>query len=159
MLRVAYGYIHTPLHTHAYPYPLPTHHPVVPSPPMSEGTTTHHLSPRTQVIRSIRALRLVNPLHTYQQVLLEWRYITAFISNSLHMMSKQVVIDNILTPTLDLKAIHIRTERQVGIHTTPKSLSSLDDDNRNAILKDIHRRRMRAYNIFLRTTSTREFMK
>jgi hypothetical protein len=74
-------------------------------------------------------------------------------------MSKQKVIDNKLTPTLNMTALHLKTERQIGIYTTPKSLGSLTDEQKDYTLKDIHRRRMRAYNIFLRTTSTKEFMK
>ena len=108
-------------------------------------------------MRTIRALRLINPLQTRREALIEWRYITAFISEVLALMSRQALIDNEPTPFPNFTEIHIKTERRTGIYKTHKVLASLPPDHRREVIKDIQRRRRRAYNIFLRTTSTQEF--
>ena len=104
-------------------------------------------------------MRLLNPLHTKYQVIVEWRYITAFISDALGVMSRQTPspIDNTPTPLIDFQLLHRRAERRAGIHITHKQLLELSPDKRREVIADIERRRMRAYNLFLRTTSTQEF--
>ena len=117
----------------------------------------HHLSPRADTIRGIRTLRLVNPLHTYQQVIEEWHYITTFMSNAFRIMRKQRIVNNILTPQLNMSALHIRTEKQLGIYQTVDYIKTMTPEQQHIVNNEIKRRRIRAYTTLLRTTSTSEF--
>ena len=117
----------------------------------------HHLSPRADTIRGIRTLRLVNPLHTYQQVIEEWHYITTFMSNAFRIMRKQRIVNNILTPQLNMSALHIRTEKQLGIYQTVDYIKTMTPEQQHIVNDEIKRRRIRAYTTLLRTTSTSEF--
>ena len=119
----------------------------------------HHLSPRADILRGIRKLRLINPLHTYQQVVEEWHYITTFMSNVLRVMSKQRIVNNILTPQVNMSALHIRTEKQLNIYQTVTHLKTMTPEQQHIASDEIKRRRLRAYNTLLRTTSTSEFSK
>ena len=119
----------------------------------------HHLSPRADILRGIRKLRLINPLHTYQQVVNEWHYITTFMSNVFRVMSKQHIVNNILTPQVNISALHIRTEKQLGIYQKVDYLKTMTPEQQHIVSDEIKRRRIRAYNILLRTTSTSEFSK
>jgi hypothetical protein len=117
----------------------------------------HHLSPRADTIRGIRTLRLVNPLHTYKQVIEEWHYITTFMSNAFRIMRKQRIVNNILIPQLNMSALHIRTEKQLGIYQTVDYIKTMTPEQQHIVNDEIKRRRIRAYTTLLRITSTSEF--
>ena len=101
----------------------------------------------------------MNPLHTYQQVVNEWHYITTFMSNAFRVMSKQRIVNNILTPQLNMSALHIRTEKQLGIYQPVDYIKTMTPDEQQTVSNEIKRRRIRAYTTLLRTTSTSEFSK
>lgn len=99
----------------------------------------------------------MNPLHTYQQVIEEWHYITTFMSNAFRIMRKQRIVNNILTPQLNMSALHIRTEKQLGIYQTVDYIKTMTPEQQHIVNDEIKRRRIRAYTTLLRTTSTSEF--
>ena len=81
------------------------------------------------------------------------------MSNVFRVMSKQHIVNNILTPQVNMSALHIRTEKQLNIYQTVTHLKTMTPERQHIVSDEIKRRRLRAYNILLRTTSTSEFSK